>query len=211
MEDTTTIDLKDDQAQSFLEKKQEQRERNLQFLSYTLVFNAKESFFETQDMMENDSGVDLIKTAWHAGVFGIYYSNIEENLKLRYFESMDKSLLLHTKFHNLDWTIGKETKVIQGYTCQKATATANINGIKKRTVTAWFTREIPFQFGPAGIDGLPGMILGLERRNIYFYADSISLSKKSKKIERPTRGQKISEGEWKELLEEALQQTPWGR
>ena len=62
--------------------------------------------------------------------------------------------LLETTYPKQDWNIADETKVIGGYTCQKATTT-----FAGRHYTAWFTTDIPFSFGPWKLHGLPGLIL----------------------------------------------------
>lgn len=62
--------------------------------------------------------------------------------------------LLKAPFPKQEWEIHDDTKMIGGYTCQKATATFG-----GRQYTAWFTTEIPFSFGPWKLHGLPGLIL----------------------------------------------------
>lgn len=65
--------------------------------------------------------------------------------------------LLETTYPKQDWDIEDETKVIGGYTCQKATTT-----FAGRHYTAWFTTDIPFSFGPWKLHGLPGLILAVK-------------------------------------------------
>jgi GLPGLI family protein len=62
--------------------------------------------------------------------------------------------LLKAPFPKQEWDIHDDTKVLGGYTCQKATT---IFG--GRQYTAWFTTDIPFSFGPWKLHGLPGLIL----------------------------------------------------
>jgi len=51
------------------------------------------------------------------------------------------------------WNISKETKQVQDYTLQKATA--KFGG---RDWIAWFNKDIPFNEGPFKFSGLPGLI-----------------------------------------------------
>ena len=54
---------------------------------------------------------------------------------------------------NINWNLAADTKVVAGYTLQKATA--QYGG---RTWTAWFTKEITINEGPYKFRGLPGLI-----------------------------------------------------
>jgi GLPGLI family protein len=67
------------------------------------------------------------------------------NIKFGYysFKTTDK----------INWHISGETKKIQQYTLQKATA--RFGG---RNWVAWFAKEIPFNEGPFKFSGLPGLI-----------------------------------------------------
>lgn len=53
----------------------------------------------------------------------------------------------------ITWNISGETKQVQQYTLQKATA--KFGG---RNWVAWFSREIPFKEGPFKFSGLPGLV-----------------------------------------------------
>ncbi len=55
------------------------------------------------------------------------------------------------------WSIEEATKRVAGYTCYRAVGT-----YQGRTITAWFTPEIPVSNGPLEYGGLPGLILELE-------------------------------------------------
>lgn len=62
--------------------------------------------------------------------------------------------ILTGSFPQQDWQIEEDTKVIDGYTCQKATT--NFGG---RNYEAWFCADIPMSYGPWKLHGLPGLIL----------------------------------------------------
>lgn len=64
-----------------------------------------------------------------------------------------------------DWEIHKDTLMIWGYCCQKATCT-----FRGREYTAWFSIDIPISNGPWKFGGLPGLILkvfDMERLFVY--------------------------------------------
>lgn len=167
------------------------------YLIFNLSFNPNESFFSKANGMGNDNGMNIERIARATGARGNYYNNKKENLSLHQFQSsiFGKLIRVSADFNNLDWKIKKETKMISGYQCRKAIATIYDDPDKniKKAVTAWFAPELPFQFGPLGHAGLPGLILGLELKHFYFYADKIELSKKAMKIQRPSKGKLITQ------------------
>lgn len=88
---------------------------------------------------------------------GIKESYLLELAKPKFLEVkrvVSDEFLLEAPIPKQDWEIQDDTKVIGGYTCQKATTTFG-----GRHYTAWFTPDIPFSFGPWKLHGLPGLIL----------------------------------------------------
>lgn len=75
-----------------------------------------------------------------------------------------------TDIPNLQWNIEQETDEILGYNVQKATVTYS-----GRKWIAWFTPEIPIQYGPYVFNGLPGLIVKLydDKSNFTFLINSI--------------------------------------
>lgn len=69
-----------------------------------------------------------------------------------------------------NWKIQQEVKQILGLDCQKATT-----NYKGRVWTAWFCTEIPVNYGPWKLHGLPGAILEAydSNKDYIFYAESI--------------------------------------
>ncbi|MFC3560510.1 GLPGLI family protein [Pedobacter jamesrossensis] len=100
----------------------------------------------------------------------------------------------------IDWKLQDETKKIGNYLAQKATA--EISG---RYYTVWFTQEIPFQFGPWKLKGLPGLILDARdsRGEVIFEFDGFEMMKKEElvKISVPKsfKIKKVSFGEFEKI------------
>lgn len=67
---------------------------------------------------------------------------------------VDKMYLITEDLPVIKWEIIDESKEIEGFIAQKA-----ITHFKGRDYIAWFTSDIPFQFGPWKLHGLPGLIL----------------------------------------------------
>ena len=62
--------------------------------------------------------------------------------------------LIETTIPTINWRIEETTKIIGGYNCQKA-----IGAFRGRNYIVWFTAELPFEYGPWKLGGLPGVIL----------------------------------------------------
>jgi len=74
-------------------------------------------------------------------------------------EEMSTTFLLEEELPKTKWKILNEIKEIEGYLCMKAETT---NPVKGQTIHAWFTDAIPFNGGPEGYGGLPGLIMELD-------------------------------------------------
>lgn len=88
-----------------------------------------------------------------------------------------------------NWEITSESKKISNYTCYKALLKKyiiNRLGVKKeRIITAWFTPDLPFNFGSIGYNSLPGLILELNENYTTYLAKKITLSETAIKIQLP--------------------------
>lgn len=181
------------------------------YLKFELKFDQKEALFDHSKTMVSDSGMDLEFVAEASGAAGKYYSNMQENLNLHQFKYNNKIWIVKTALDKLDWEIGKEIKKIQGYTCKKATAISDYtNNFKNDTeITAWFCPELPFQYGPRGITGLPGIILELEYNHYTYTAEKVELSEnEDAKIKRPKKGKILTQDEYFEELKKAAPPPP---
>lgn len=120
-----------------------------------------------------------------------YYTNNTTNVVIEMSQSLGNIV------HNpLNWEITNKTKTIGGYTCYKAIATEKLFSRKGyyyyRKAVAWFTPEIPLNLGPKYYNGLPGLVLEIERDLFTLTATKISLNPdKDIKIKRVKNNENV--------------------
>ncbi|WP_420551220.1 GLPGLI family protein [Tenacibaculum aiptasiae] len=180
-----------------LKKKTEKKPRVLKDLIYSLIVNNKASLFKHNESMKMDDNMNRRFIALGGGK-GIYYKNLKDKIKLRQVETRDgEKFRITYPINQYEWTLSKEKKMIDKYLCYKATAIyTEYNNLKKENVkfyiTAWYTPDIPLPFGPAGYDGLPGLILEVKRGGFYFFASKINNANKKYLIASPKKGKLIT-------------------
>lgn len=131
-----------------------------------------------------------------------YYGNINTSKAIRdkTFKGNHFLISYNTPYQ---WEITNETKKIGKYTCYKAKTTtlyvAN-DMIKKLPVIAWFTPEIPVSSGPENYMGLPGLILDLYYNRFRYVFSSIETDDNIGDLTPPTKGERITEDEYRNIL-----------
>ena len=74
-------------------------------------------------------------------------------------------------------------------------------------VTAWYTPQIPVGNGPGEYAGLPGLIMELSVYRTTLLCSKIVMNPKNPdKIERPTKGKKVSREEYGEIVKEKTEE-----
>jgi GLPGLI family protein len=88
----------------------------------------------------------------------IWYSDYTTGTFTDYKFVFDDMYLLSDSFMKIDWKlVPNETREIAGFSCRKAVGKL----FDSVYVFAFYTDEITISGGPMGIQGLPGMILGI--------------------------------------------------
>jgi|GEM_PF-2103920 len=97
-----------------------------------------------------------------------------------YIDESSKYVLQNREVHGLEyfidysteyyeWNLTEEEKLVNGYTCRKATC-KRINATDSSSlIEAWYSTEFNNSIGPAGYGGLPGLILELRTTGITTY------------------------------------------
>ncbi len=195
--------------------------------TYILSFNASESLFVEEEMVDAVSGAT---DSWGSNFSrGKQYKNISENQLVQEQEFYGKRFLVKDQLLSIDWELESESKEIGGYTCFKATAVVpkealewfnfswndlpnpenedSEKDIKLSQVEAWYTMQIPVQHGPAEFWGLPGLILQVSAENTTLLcSEIISNPKERQKISPPKKGVSINiEGYRKTIIGKMLE------
>lgn len=151
-----------------------------------LLFNSEMSYFVTaKDSLESQT---LKQTSFSNGkkasvylghktspqgdqvVFNPKKNTIWSNLLYR------KQIYVKEVTFKINWRLEKETKKIGNFNCSKATC--NFRG---RDYIVWYAKEIPANFGPWKLNGLPGLILEAYdiEKNVLWYFKSIEYPSKT--------------------------------
>ena len=167
---------------------------------YQLVFNKNESFFKKQQIMDDGNrGINFAETKVGKGVF---YTN--KSLKIIIYQKFYSGEDFLISIPPFEWKLTQETKKIGNYVCYKATTIKHVegrNGKMQRAVTAWYTTQIPYNFGPKDYNGLPGLIIELQEDNLLISATKITIQPTKKKIiEKPSIGQEVTQQEYDSLV-----------
>ncbi len=159
----------------------------------TLVCTKNESIFEinhrkskdNQNVENNNDDGYVFKVQSDKNDF-VYKSNKQQ---MYYSNTIGfKRFYIQDSLNICDWTLGTTTKIILGYTCQKATTSYG-----GRNYTAYFTYKIPIADGPWRFNGLPGLILEVADEDMVFKikATGIEIKNNNISIDNPYKDKKL--------------------
>lgn len=173
-------------------------------ISYELIFNNNNSYYKLIKILSIDKENDLEFAILFTGGKEEVYIDKNKNLKIKKIDVFGDFFFVKNTFKE-NWKLTQETKMISNYTCYKAILEKKIklqdNKEKTFLIEAWFTPQVPVNFGPKGYGGLPGLILELHQGGIIYYAKKIELKKnKTVTIDMPIKGKVISEKEFSNMF-----------
>ncbi len=221
--DSTNTSLTPEVQKQMAEMLKKQFER-----TYILTFNKEESVYREDEELSSpqpqmSTGGVMIK-ALGGGGSDILYKNTKESSFVNQNELLGKMFLIKDQLETREWKLESDTKNIGEYSCYKATFTeeveimeANFGDDSKddepktrtetRTVTAWYTPQIPVSNGPEQYQGLPGLILELNDGNQQIVCSKIVLNPEDKvTIKKPTQGKEVNQEEFDQISEEKMKE-----
>lgn len=192
---------------------------------FLLSFTKSECLFE--EVIELDkpkTNSDIVVSVSISGT-GKRYINLAENYSLLEEDIYGEELIIKDSLINYNWVLSDETKKIGDYLCYKASRMVPVpkndmqayerylnkieNGKsvlfpmekpKPQTITAWYTTDIPANFGPNGESGLPGLILKLETQELIYLCSKISIkNNETLKIKKPNSGKIVTPAEFEKI------------
>ncbi len=148
---------------------------------------------------ESEEGTVRIKMV-RASADSKQYTNLKDKTSVESKAFMGRKFLISGDAPKNKWKLTQETKVINGYTCMKATTMRD-----STLYIAWFTTQIPVSAGPSSFNGLPGLILQVgdaEKKNV-IKATKVNLKTlKEDVISKPTKGKKVTQEAFEKVVEE---------
>lgn len=159
---------------------------------YNLLFS-KGVYLFAQDKEKLVEGLNVIGTGRSV------FMDMNKDSIISQEAIMDKIFLIKDKLAEQEWEITHETKIVFGKQCIKAVLKGN------KDVIGWFTAEIPFNFGPAGYYGLPGLIVELITPVYTYTLQEISYQDEMS-LEPPREGTVVTRNEFQKISAEKEKQ-----
>jgi GLPGLI family protein len=149
-------------------------------LNFNLISNKNDiaCFAFQGDKNNYDSSVKMFLSL--SGYNSIIKQIGDSIVKEQKFEQFNKVYNIKEPIEK-NWQISTESKEIMGYLCLKATClntVTNSAGTFQNQIIAWFCPKLPYQFGPMGYGGLPGLIFELQTKRAIFGLKKIELDSK---------------------------------
>ena len=176
-------------------------------LMYLLIVQDKKSTFYLESILDFNE-----KPARLARAFAGNAEFFKDEQKKSIIKKVDFSNeIFNVKLDSVpQWELQNEQKIINGYTCFKATR-EKVLKLKQRNpihiVEAWYCPAIPIKDGPKEFGDLPGLILELRDDKITYLASKIELGPNLKVIVKEINGKVISETEFYKIVEKTVVNT----
>jgi len=167
-------------------------------LDLVLYFNQIESLYVNENLFFEGIS-DILSNSKKP----LYYLKAQQTFLYNnpaFYLTIPEDYYLVNEFVKIDWKIDFDTsKTIDGFNCYKAEyykkKLIEDGGFTLKKIVAWYTPDIPFPYGPAKFNGLPGLILEVLDYPFIYNAVKINL-KSSIKINKLNQGISISENEY---------------
>jgi GLPGLI family protein len=193
-----------------------------------LFFNESESLYKTviEDEEENitatgTGGGGMMRMNFRMPNAELYLDQ-NTGITLSKQEVMGKNYLIEDSVKMSPWKFGTQTKTIANYECNMAfytqTDTIKIEGrepiVRTQEITAWYTNAIRPFLGPERFNTLPGAVLAVDINNgeRVILTKSIEMRElKKNELKAPTTGTKVTQAEFRKIMEEQMKQMGGGR
>jgi len=121
----------------------------------------------------------------------IVYTDFKRGVSISQKPVFEETFLVEDSLLKIKWKLTSDTRTIAGYDCRKAVGVLN----DSIAIFAFYTDELMVNGGPEGIQGLPGMILGMgiPRLHATWFATKVEVFDiKMNKVAAATKGKKVN-------------------
>ncbi|WP_448519261.1 GLPGLI family protein [Rhodoflexus sp.] len=176
-----------------------------------LAFNANESIYKPVEEDDEDMqagggrGGGMMRFMRN---MGSTYLNFETSQWLELREFMSRKFLIEDTLKVRAWKFEDEEKVVNGYTCKKATMEDEFMN-RKVNVVAWYADQMLAPVGPDRFHSLPGTVLevNVEDELVVFRPLSISTKTPPKnELKAPSEGKKVTRAEFQKIVAERMKE-----
>jgi len=182
-------------------------------MTTSLVATKSEGYCWTTNEVPNDVSTSEYETAIiMLGGNDKYYLNLNKDIVNKYFNAYGEKVYTEKKIKDFNWVLSKDSKMIGDYKCFKATLTyevENLSGVHKKKVTAYYTPEINYSYGPMGYGGLPGLIIELKDDKITYVVNNVKFKDEDLKFPKLPKSKLVTEKELKEMYKVAKANRGW--
>jgi GLPGLI family protein len=146
--------------------------------------------------------VPIDPRVWYrpVGDKNIVYNDYSRGVSISQKPVFEETFLVEDTLLKIKWKITGDLRNIAGYDCRKAVGVLN----DSIAIFAFYTEELLVNGGPEGIQGLPGMILGMgiPRLHATWFATKVEVfDVKMNKVTPATKGKKSSRASMMKALE----------
>ncbi|EPR71174.1 hypothetical protein ADIWIN_3219 [Winogradskyella psychrotolerans RS-3] len=195
--------------------------------TYTLTFDKSSSLYKQEAELDKPQVGGGFQMSFGNSGSDVFYKNIKLRTYVDQKETMGKKFLIKDSISPIEWKLESDTKHIGEYMCFKATYTKQVPKVNmnfssfssvdddneeekepemtERTITAWYTPQIPVSNGPAKYQGLPGLILEIHDGKLTVICSKIVINPEDKiEIEEPMKGKEVTQKEYDDIMDKKL-------
>lgn len=146
----------------------------------------------TKSLYQPGKEVPVDPRAWYrpVGDKNIVFTDFEKGISIAQKPVYEETFLVEDSLQKIKWKITPDVRTIAGYDCRKAVGILN----DSIAIFAFYTDELMVSGGPEGINGLPGMILGvgIPRLHATWFATKVEVfDVDMSKVKPATKGKKL--------------------
>ena len=176
--------------------------KNSNLFEYNLIFKNNESYYKRENNLESEASKFAIILT---GGKNEYYQDLLKKTKIRKLNAYGEEFNIVSNLVEQEWILINEKKEIEGFICYKAKSfkvIKNSRGTFRKEVIAWYAPKLPYNFGPKGYGGLPGLILELTEDKLKYYVTKVILNPNKKvEINKPSKGKLVTVDEFDKVSE----------